>query len=109
MKSYTIICTMLIALCCLWLCLTVQARNAVYDSKVRPKMALTTALALADKALGKDAKTFYCVGAGLGKTRALDGDWLLNFASASGDTRFVDVGFDHHVWVHKPSDEPIVY
>jgi|GEM_PF-6346955 len=104
MKKHTITCVTIAGLCCLWPELAVQARNIAYNTNLRPRMSLSTALALADKALGKDSKVFYCVGAELAVTRSLNGDWLLRFASTNGGTRFVDVGFDHRVHIHKPSD-----
>ncbi len=77
------------------LCSTVQAGNIAYNDKVKPKVTLFEALDLADKALGKDAKSFYCVSAGL--ERVVKDCWIIEYASASGAKRSVEVDFDKHV------------
>lgn len=78
-----------------WLCSTAQAGNIAYNDKTRPKIELSEALALANKALGKDAKSFYCVGASL--ERVVKDCWIIRFSSASGAKRDVEVDFDKHI------------
>ena len=74
---------------------TAQAGNTAYDNKIKPKVTLSEALGLAGKALGKDVKSFYCVGASL--ERVLNDCWIIKYSSASGAKRDVEVDFDKHV------------
>ena len=78
-----------------WLCSFAQAGNIAYNDKIKPKVTLSEALVLADKALGKDAKSFYCVSASL--ERVVKDCWIIGYSSASGAKRDVEVDFDKHV------------
>jgi len=78
-----------------WLCSSAHAGNIAYNDKIKPKVTLSEALDLAGKALGKDTKSFYCVGASL--ERVVKDCWIIKYSSASGAKRDVEVDFDKHV------------
>ncbi len=78
-----------------WLCPSAQAGNIACNDKIQPKVTLSEALVLADKALGKDTKSFYCVSASL--ERVVKDCWIIKYSSASGAKRDVEVDFDKHV------------
>ncbi|BCM91862.1 hypothetical protein IAD21_03739 [Abditibacteriota bacterium] len=74
------------------------AKNAFWHPDQKPQMSLTQALALAQKALGKKQRNFYCLDASIAKIRS-QGDWTLTFGSKNMGMRYIMVSFDKTVRV----------
>ena len=72
-----------------------------WKDRMRPPIALSQAVDLAEKALGADAKTFYCIRAIVAETGGKGGDWTLEYSSQEGVHRWVIVGMDGKVSILK--------
>jgi len=95
MSKLLINCQMIAVMSLFCLCFSAKAGNIAYNDKVKPKVTLSDALVLANKALGKDANSFCCVSARL--FRVVKDCWIIEYASPSGAKRDVEVDFDKHV------------
>ena len=80
------------------------AYRAPWDVHRRPGLSLSEGAKIAYKALGADAKDYYCIGAGLAITTVPpDGDWTYRFSSNSGKMKWVVVDAYNHVQVYNSS------
>jgi hypothetical protein len=73
-----------------------QAATIMWNEKQKPSVSLNQAVVMAEKALHRRAKDFYCLGGGI-----INASWELRFGSKSGEMRFVTVSMNKKVWVSK--------
>jgi hypothetical protein len=79
----------------------VLARNITYNHSKPPKLPLGSAYGIAMSALGQSTNDFHCVGASLGIAWSPDGEWLFEFSSTNGVTKFVTVEFGGKTHIEK--------
>jgi hypothetical protein len=72
----------------------VLAFNVPWAEEEAPPVPLPEAYAMATQALGKSTNIFYCVSAGVGKSRSYDGEWLFKFCTTNRDYKYVFVFLD---------------
>ena len=81
----------------------VLARNIPYNRSKPPSLPLVSAYGIAMSALGHSTNDFYCVGASLGTSvpPPHDGEWLFEFSSTNGVSKFVTVEFSGKAHIEK--------
>ena len=76
------------------------ASTAIWSRTTKPPLSLTEAVELTSKALNKDGREFYCLGASIWRSGA-QCVWDLEFCSTNAGSRWVQIGADKSLRVRK--------
>ena len=99
-----------LAICIACLSPDAKAQTMADAWKARPRMPVARAVALADRALGPDARRFYCVTAALmpgGPAKPAQRYWLLTYVSPDLRQKMVSVSDGGHVSVRDQGRAPL--